>query len=117
MAAATVTEALSDWLASWPAAVPPEPPDVAAALRMATIRAQQVVAGLAVPERGSELAPSCTFAAAVVAGGTLSVGWLGDSRVYLLGPQTAVRMTADDTVGAEAARAGIISPEEAEKRA
>jgi serine/threonine protein phosphatase PrpC len=59
------------------------------------------------------MGPSCTFAAAVVAGDSLTVGWLGDSRVYLFGAD-AVRLTADDTASAEAARAGLIPEDSAE---
>ena len=63
--------------------------------------------------------PSCTFAAAVVTAHpegdtTLTAGWIGDSRIYLLGPQWCERVTEDDTWAAEAARAGIIPASEAE---
>ena len=63
--------------------------------------------------------PSCTFAAAIVVfdsdgTATLTVGWIGDSRVYLLGPRWCERVSADDTWAAEAARAGLIPPSEAE---
>jgi serine/threonine protein phosphatase PrpC len=63
--------------------------------------------------------PSCTFAAAIVVfdgegTATLTVGWIGDSRIYLLGPRWCERVSADDTWAAEAARAGIIPQSEAE---
>ncbi|WP_101833516.1 protein phosphatase 2C domain-containing protein, partial [Frankia canadensis] len=58
--------------------------------------------------------PSCTFAAALFTGGVLTVGWLGDSRVYLLDGDGPRLLTADDTVAAEAARAGLIPAEDAE---
>lgn len=120
VAAVTATAALTEWLA----AAPPggrrdddegdEDGDVASAMRVAVARAQHAVAELSLVGRLPGLAPSCTFAAAVVVGGMLTVGWLGDSRVYLLGPAGAVRMTEDDTVAAEAVRAGLIPADEAE---
>ncbi|CAO5177187.1 PPM family protein phosphatase [Frankia sp. AiPs1] len=58
--------------------------------------------------------PSCTFAAALYAGGVLTVGWLGDSRVYLLDQTGPQLLTFDDTVAAAAAREGLIPPEAAE---
>ncbi|MBL7500461.1 protein serine/threonine phosphatase 2C family protein, partial [Frankia sp. CN7] len=101
------TAALSEWLAA-PEADPPDPAD---ALRVAALRAQGAIA---TPPQGVP-GPACTFAAAVVNGGWLTVGWLGDSRVYLLGADGgALRMTADDTLAAEAARAGLLPPEAAE---
>jgi serine/threonine protein phosphatase PrpC len=44
----------------------------------------------------------------------LTVGWLGDSRVYLLDGDGPQLLTADDTAAAEAARAGLIPAEAAE---
>jgi serine/threonine protein phosphatase PrpC len=63
--------------------------------------------------------PSCTLAAAVITADddgttTLTAGWIGDSRIYLLGPRWCERVSDDDTWAAEAARAGIIPASEAE---
>jgi serine/threonine protein phosphatase PrpC len=44
----------------------------------------------------------------------VTIGWVGDSRVYLLGPRWSERLSADDTWAAEAARAGLIPASEAE---
>jgi serine/threonine protein phosphatase PrpC len=60
--------------------------------------------------------PSCTFAAAVVEGGLLVAGWVGDSRVYWL-PDSgrAVQVSSDDSWAGEAMAAGI--PREDAERA
>ncbi|MCM3882300.1 PP2C family serine/threonine-protein phosphatase, partial [Frankia sp. R82] len=78
------------------------------ALRVAAAAGQAAIAALAVAP-GDE--PSCTFAAALYADRTLTVGWLGDSRVYLLDQAGARVLTVDDTVAAAAARKGLIPPE------
>ena len=121
-AAAAATSTLSAWLTGPPPDAPdgpdrqdvpdgpdapdlPDAPDVPGALRAAARAGQQAITAPA----DSGPAPACTFAAAVVTGSWLTAGWLGDSRVYLLGDDgAALRLTADDTVAAEAARAGLI---------
>jgi serine/threonine protein phosphatase PrpC len=58
--------------------------------------------------------PSCTFAAAVVAGDVLTVGWCGDSRVYWLPDEGAgEQLTVDHSLGTEMIAAGT-SREDAE---
>lgn len=86
--------------------------DAAEALADAVAAAQQAVLDRPVKVSGS--GPACTFVAAVVVADVLTVGWLGDSRAYLFGTDGPVRLTADDTVAAQAARAGLIPPEAAE---
>lgn len=53
-------------------------------------------------------APSCTFVAGVLEGGTLTVGSVGDSRAYWL-PDSgdAVLLTRDDSMAEEQVRAGM----------
>ncbi|CAO5235790.1 protein phosphatase 2C domain-containing protein [Frankia sp. AgKG'84/4] len=58
--------------------------------------------------------PACTFVAAIVTEDRVSVGWLGDSRVYLLDQAGARQLTEDDTLSAAAVRAGLLPPEQAE---
>ncbi|AEH10162.1 MULTISPECIES: PP2C family serine/threonine-protein phosphatase [Protofrankia] len=82
------------------------------ALVTAAAAAQRAV--LEQPITAPDTTPACTFVAAVVVDGVLSVGWLGDSRVYLLGADGPVRLTADDTLAAQAARAGLIPAEAVE---
>ncbi|MDW5330217.1 protein phosphatase 2C domain-containing protein [Plantactinospora sp. KLBMP9567] len=65
-----------------------------------------------------QVPPSCTFVAAVVTGGSVTVGWIGDSRAYWLGPdgavQEAVCLTVDDSVVGQI-RAGRPVPPGAEQ--
>ncbi|MFI8927659.1 PP2C family protein-serine/threonine phosphatase [Streptomyces sp. NPDC053474] len=61
-------------------------------------------------------APACTLVGAVVTGGLLVVGWVGDSRVYWVpvdrtGP--AVRLTEDDSWAAQMVAAGLMNEAEA----
>ncbi|WP_030790952.1 PP2C family serine/threonine-protein phosphatase [Streptomyces sp. NRRL S-920] len=61
-------------------------------------------------------APACTLVGAVVAGGLLVVGWVGDSRAYWVpddrsGP--AVRLTEDDSWAAQMVAAGLMNEAEA----
>jgi serine/threonine protein phosphatase PrpC len=94
------------------------PEEAENALRAAVAAAQATIAELGAVD--GRMAPSCTFAAAIISPtsadgpGTVTVGWIGDSRVYLLGPRWSERLTADDTWAAEAARAGLIPTSEAE---
>lgn len=81
-----------------------------AALHDAAAAAQGAVTDI--PPIDPTAAPSCTLVAAVVIGDVVTVGWIGDSRAYLIGSGGAVKLTEDDTWAAEAARAGLI-PESA----
>ncbi|WJV48641.1 PP2C family serine/threonine-protein phosphatase [Streptomyces flavofungini] len=61
-------------------------------------------------------APACTLVGAVVAGGLLVIGWVGDSRVYWVpvdrsGP--AARLTEDDSWAAQMVAAGLMNEAEA----
>ncbi|OHV59291.1 hypothetical protein BCD48_41500 [Pseudofrankia sp. BMG5.36] len=110
-AAATAAQTATATLAEWLTAASPHAPAVPGGLHVATERAQRAMPAAA----PGDPAPSCTFAAAVVTGTDVTVGWLGDSRVYLLGSDGgALRLTADDTLAAEAVRAGLIPPEAAD---
>ncbi|MEO3821445.1 protein phosphatase 2C domain-containing protein [Plantactinospora sp. B24E8] len=52
-----------------------------------------------------QVPPSCTYVAAVVTVDSVTVGWIGDSRAYWLGPDGAVEdavcLTIDDSVVAQ----------------
>lgn len=61
-------------------------------------------------------APACTVVAAVVAGGLLVVGWVGDSRAYWVPDDRsapAARLTEDDSWAAQMVAAGLMSEAEA----
>jgi serine/threonine protein phosphatase PrpC len=60
-------------------------------------------------------APSCTFVAATVAHGRITVGNIGDSRAYVFGDDGVDRhLSADDSWAAEEIRTGRRTPENAE---
>ncbi|MFC7220223.1 PP2C family protein-serine/threonine phosphatase [Streptomyces polyrhachis] len=61
-------------------------------------------------------APACTCVAAVVAGGILTVGWVGDSRAYWVPDDRtapAARLTEDDSWAAQMVATGLMSEAEA----
>ncbi len=83
--------------------------DLTAANANAVDAAQAKVTALAGDEHPST-APSSTYVSAVLARGTLTVGWVGDSRAYWLaaGGDTPSRLlTTDDTVAAQLVAAGM----------
>ncbi|WP_131788037.1 protein phosphatase 2C domain-containing protein [Protofrankia symbiont of Coriaria ruscifolia] len=116
----------------WPDAdIPTRPPSVLSeelppsqaerAIHAAVAAAQDAVARVPAVGRSS---PSCTLTAAIITReqdgtGRVTVGWIGDSRVYLLAARCFERLTEDDTWAAEAARAGLIpaSTVETDRRA
>ena len=59
-------------------------------------------------------APSCTFVAATVANGRITVGNIGDSRAYVFGDDGQdLHLSADDSWAAEEIRTGRRTPENA----
>jgi serine/threonine protein phosphatase PrpC len=46
--------------------------------------------------------PSCTYVSAIVLGDAVTVGWIGDSRAYWLGPDPAC-LTIDDSIAGQLA--------------
>ncbi|MFE7129557.1 protein phosphatase 2C domain-containing protein [Streptomyces sp. NPDC057638] len=61
-------------------------------------------------------APACTIVGAVSAGGLLTVGWVGDSRVYWVPEDRTVgaaRLTEDDSWAAQMVAAGLMGEAEA----
>jgi serine/threonine protein phosphatase PrpC len=69
--------------------------------------AVQVAAGALSNLAGPGGAPSATFVSAVVAGGTATVCWLGDSRVYWLADSGSERLTTDDSLAQEMIASGM----------
>ncbi|MCK9898229.1 PP2C family serine/threonine-protein phosphatase, partial [Frankia sp. AgB32] len=116
-AAANVTSVTEDTRPLGPRRHPTEPPggSVApwqpSALRAAAAVAHRSVLDAATLDGDS---PACTFVAAIVTADRVSVGWLGDSRAYLLDQAGARLLTEDDTLSAAAVRAGLLPPEQAE---
>ncbi|GHC43028.1 PP2C family serine/threonine-protein phosphatase [Streptomyces flavofungini] len=92
------------------------------AMHEAIVAAAEAVNALADEPTGArehsphQNAPACTLVGAVVAGGLLVIGWVGDSRVYWVpvdrsGP--AARLTEDDSWAAQMVAAGLMSEAEA----
>jgi PPM family protein phosphatase len=84
--------------------------DAEGATHAAVARAVEVVTGLADPSVPGT-APSCTFVSAVVTPAEVTVGWVGDSRVYWLAETGARGLTVDDTVAAELVAEGMSEDE------
>lgn len=88
--------------------------DAEAATRAAAMRAGKAVAALA---DSAHDAPACTYVSAVVGAGTVTVGWVGDSRAYWLsdgaGARPSTALTADDSWAARMVELGVLTPAQA----
>ncbi|WP_184675846.1 PP2C family serine/threonine-protein phosphatase [Saccharothrix violaceirubra] len=78
----------------------------------AVVAADAAVARLARPE-APELAPSCTYVSVVATEDSATVGWVGDSRAYLVAQAGAACLTSDDTWAAQLVAQGVLTEEEA----
>ncbi|MGH3882163.1 MAG: PP2C family serine/threonine-protein phosphatase [Pseudonocardiaceae bacterium] len=88
------------------------------AMQEAIHAAGQAVAGLAGSTQTTRDAPACTLVSAVVTDGTVTVGWVGDSRAYWI-PRTCTesapptRLTEDDSWLVQVVAAGTLTLAEA----
>jgi serine/threonine protein phosphatase PrpC len=94
--------------------------DAESATRTAVARAAEAVAGLA--GRSGETTqptaepPSCTYVSVLTHGGSVTVGWIGDSRAYWLPAEGAgERLTDDDSWAGQMVALGALTEEEAER--
>jgi PPM family protein phosphatase len=86
--------------------------DLEEAMRAAVVRAQTAVA--AIPYRpGAKDPPSSTLVAAVIRGDAATVGWVGDSRAYLVCPSGTWQLSRDDTWVADQVAQGLLSEADA----
>ncbi|MFI1221452.1 MULTISPECIES: protein phosphatase 2C domain-containing protein [unclassified Streptomyces] len=94
------------------------------AMREAIVAASEAVNVLAQEPAGAmehdahchQNAPACTLVGAIMAGGLLIVGWVGDSRVYWVPEdrtQPTARLTEDDSWAAQMVAAGLMNEAEA----
>ncbi|MCX4969336.1 protein phosphatase 2C domain-containing protein [Streptomyces sp. NBC_00654] len=94
------------------------------AMHDAIIAASEAVNALAqepgrVPEHEAhrhQNAPACTLVGAIMAGGLLVIGWVGDSRVYWVPDDRTnppARLTEDDSWAAQMVAAGLMNEAEA----
>jgi len=126
VAALTLPEAKggSSSMGSPTPASPPEGvqllPEVALsdAVRSAIVSANQAVLNLPFAG-GDEDGPESTVVVALCHDGRLAVGWVGDSRAYLVTLEAAEQLTVDDSWAEEAIRGGQMSTQQAmlDKRA
>jgi serine/threonine protein phosphatase PrpC len=92
--------------------------DPVTATRTAVHAADKAVTELADGDPSARGAPACTYVSAIITGGVVTVGWVGDSRAYWI-PQTRteavppVRLTEDDSWLAEGLAAGTLTLAEA----
>jgi len=92
----------------------PEGAETTALMGRAAAAASAAVVGLAPGALGGE-PPSCTFLAARwTPTEGITVGWIGDCRAYLVGPDGARALTTDHSWGTEAVRSGLLSQAEAD---
>ncbi|MGW0751148.1 PP2C family protein-serine/threonine phosphatase [Streptomyces sp. NPDC002587] len=107
-AAAAANEALLDAL---PRGAHPQE-----AMHDAILAAAAAVNALAPQSPGAQNAPACTLVGAVVSGGLLTIGWVGDSRAYWVPDDRAAlprRLTEDDSWAAQMVAAGLMGEAEA----
>lgn len=86
------------------------------AMHEAILAAATAVNALAPPSPGAQNAPACTLVGAVVSGGLLTIGWVGDSRAYWVPDDRAAlprRLTEDDSWAAQMVAAGLMGEAEA----
>ncbi|HEX4725048.1 MAG TPA: PP2C family serine/threonine-protein phosphatase [Pseudonocardiaceae bacterium] len=62
---------------------------------------------------GSGNAPACTFVSAVVSGGEVTIGWVGDSRAYWLADSGSECLTVDDSWAERMVESGQLSAADA----
>lgn len=82
----------------------------------AILAAAAAVNALAPETPGAQNAPACTLVGAVVSGGLLTIGWVGDSRAYWVPDDRAAlprRLTEDDSWAAQMVAAGLMGEAEA----
>jgi serine/threonine protein phosphatase PrpC len=90
------------------------PERLSAAIVEAVAAAQAAVVAVPWTPDGTLAAPSCTFVSATTFEGSVTVGWVGDSRAYWLGPTGVRQLTADDSWAGEQMAAGLMTEAQAE---
>ncbi|MFF4319925.1 protein phosphatase 2C domain-containing protein [Streptomyces sp. NPDC001568] len=86
------------------------------AMHGAILAAATAVNALAPETPGAQNAPACTLVGAVVSGGVLTIGWVGDSRAYWVPDDRGAlprRLTEDDSWAAQMVAAGLMGEAEA----
>lgn len=95
------------------AAVTDGHPDREAAMREAVAAAQHAVCAVRYTPDPAGDPPATTFVAALIEDGRATIGWVGDSRAYFLGPLSAMQLSRDDSWAVEQVEEGRMTQEEA----
>lgn len=117
--AAATSAANQSLLAALERGTPPQ-----RAMHQAIVAASEAVNSLAQPQADAgehaphrhQNAPACTIVGTLVADGLLTVGWIGDSRVYWVPvdrTRPPARLTQDDSWAAQMVAAGLMNETEA----
>jgi serine/threonine protein phosphatase PrpC len=107
-ASQAAVEAALGVLSSWPQAGA-----LTDAAHAAVEAANQAVLALPIVA-GDTDGPETTIVVALCRGGRLAIGWVGDSRAYLVSPDTGDALTVDDSWVEQIVRSGEMSLEQAE---
>ena len=97
----------------------PEDTALSDAVRSAIAGANQAVLNLPFAGGDGHDGPETTVVVALCRGGRVAVGWAGDSRAYLIGPDASEPLTVDDSWAEQAVRSGDMPMKQAmlDKRA
>jgi PPM family protein phosphatase len=97
----------------------PEDAALCDAVRSAIAEANQAVLNLPFAGGEGDDGPESTVVVALYRDGHAAIGWVGDSRAYLVGPDSAETLTVDDSWAEEAVHTGEMTRQEAmlDKRA
>jgi serine/threonine protein phosphatase PrpC len=87
--------------------------DLEKAMNDAVAAARTAVSAIPYLASAAKDPPSSTFVAAIIADGHITVGWVGDSRAYFVGPAGTWQLSWDDTWAADQVAMGSMSEREA----
>jgi PPM family protein phosphatase len=88
-------------------------PDLMLAMRWAVGTAHRVVCEVAERIGAADDPPASTLVAAVLKGGEVTIGWIGDSRAYFFDATEGLQLTRDDSWATEQVQLGLMSEAEA----
>lgn len=89
------------------------PEEAMAVMKTAIATAHETVMALPCGDNPDIDGPECTVVAARVSEGNVIIGWVGDSRAYLLSEHAEKLLTVDDSWVEEVVKAGLHTREEA----
>ena len=87
--------------------------DLEKAMNEAVAAAREAVSTIPYLASAAKDPPSSTFVAALISDGHITVGWVGDSRAYFVGPAGTWQLSWDDTWAADQVAMGSLSEREA----